>query len=69
MASLPKEASEVMTDPEGRWFSFCLTGSDLIILEKKGIPAHLASLDNLDKAVTLQSMLMDLQDQGEARLS
>lgn len=58
-----------MNDPEGRWMSFNISMMDYIILEKKGLPPHLASIENLDKPVALQSMLTDLEDQGEvARL-
>lgn len=58
-----------MNDPEGRWMSFNISMMDYIILEKKGLPPHLASIENLDKPVALRSMLTDLEDQGEvARL-
>lgn len=54
-----------MEDPEGRWFSFNISQTDLVILEKGSVPTHLSKLDNLEKAVTLQSLLTDLADQGE----
>lgn len=66
--SLSEEATEVMEDPEGRWLPFNVKGAHLVILEKKGLPQHLQSMENVDKAVTLQSLVMDLQDQGEASL-
>ena len=62
----PEEATEVMEDPEGRWVPFNVKGTHLFILEKKGLPQHVRSMENVDKAVTLQSLVMDLQDQGEA---
>lgn len=60
-----KEGKEVMEEPEGRWFAFNITNKDFLILEKKDAPPHLASIESLDSAVTLQSLLMDLQDAGE----
>ena len=60
-----KEGQDVMTDAEGRWFSFNISLMEYIILEKKGLPPHLASIENLDKPVSLQSLLTDLEDQGE----
>ena len=59
-----------MTDePEGKWIPFNITGSDFCLLEKKGLPQHLQSIENLDVPVTLKSLLNDLEDAGEvARL-
>ena len=54
-----------MDDVEGRWFSFNIQNTDFIILEKKSVPQHLTSIESLDTAVTLQSLLNDLQDAGE----
>ena len=62
---LNQEAQEVLQDSEGRWLSFAIKGADQIILEKKGLPAHVAKLDNVDLAVSLESLIMDLQDAGE----
>jgi len=56
-----------LQNSDGRWFSFCVKGTDLIILERKSIPQHLAALENLEMPVTIASMLNDLQDLGEAR--
>ena len=56
----------MMEDADGRWFSFVLTGDDWVILEKKGLPAHLTSLECIDVAVKLQSVISDFEDQGEA---
>lgn len=53
-------------DPEGRWFSFNVTGSDFMILEKKGLPSHLQKLENTEMAVTLDSLVTDMEDLGEA---
>ena len=58
-----------MDEAEGRWFPFNITNTDFIILEKKHVPQHLASIESLESAVTLQSLITDLQDAGEvARL-
>ncbi|CAK8999543.1 unnamed protein product, partial [Durusdinium trenchii] len=63
-----KEASETTEDPDGRWFSFDISGSDYIILEKKSLPTHLQAFENADTAVTLQSIISDLQDLGEVKM-
>ena len=55
-----------MEDGEGRWFVFSPQMTDFIILEKAGLPEHLTVIENLDRAVTLQSILADLADHGEA---
>lgn len=55
-------------DPDGRWFSFNITGSDFVILEKKGLPSHLQNLENTEIAVTLQSLVTDMEDLGEVGL-
>ena len=62
-----KDADEVLNDPDfSRWFSFIITSSSLVILEKKDLPEHISGLENLECAVTLQSLLTDLEDVGEA---
>ncbi len=60
-----KEAKEVFQDPEGRWVSFNVTNESLIFLEKKNLPEHLLTIENLETSVTLQSIIADLQDAGE----
>lgn len=55
----------MMDNVEGRWFSFSPQMSDLIILEKGTVPSHLSTIENLDKAVTVTSILSDLADHGE----
>ncbi|CAK8999549.1 unnamed protein product, partial [Durusdinium trenchii] len=62
------EASETTEDPDGRWFSFDISGSDYIILEKKSLPTHLQAFENADTAVALQSIISDLQDLGEVKM-
>ena len=42
--------------------------TDLVILERKSIPQHLASLESLDKPMSITSLLSDLEDAGEARV-
>ncbi|CAL1161032.1 unnamed protein product [Cladocopium goreaui] len=61
------EAEECLQDSEGRWMSFSAKKDTLLILEKKGLPSHI-KLENLEVAVTLQSLVCDLQDAGEAKL-
>ncbi|CAL1136071.1 unnamed protein product [Cladocopium goreaui] len=62
------EADEVLANAEGRWMSFCATNMTLVLLERKGLPEHLASMDSLETVVTLQSLICDLQDLGEVKL-
>ena len=45
--------------------SFVVSNTSLFILERKGISEHLSKIENLDTAVTLQSLVCDLQDAGE----
>lgn len=62
-----KEGDEITQDSSfTRWFSFNAKDDTCIILEKKGLPEHLQQLDNLETAVTLSSILTDMQDVGEA---
>jgi len=63
-----KEAAEVLANPEGRWMSFSINNEDKVILQKSGLPEHLSKLENLDVPVTLQSLILDLQDAGEVTL-
>lgn len=63
-----QEAQECLSDPEGRWMSFSIKNEDLVILEKKNLPGHIAKLDNLETPVTIQSLVCDLQDAGEVTL-
>ena len=60
-----QEADEVLSDASGRWWTFNIAKEHLFILEKKGIPEHLKAIENLDKAVTLASLITDLEDLGE----
>eukprot|EP00438_Fugacium_kawagutii_P010775 Skav218291 [mRNA] locus=scaffold2035:833214:836433:- [translate_table: standard] len=62
------EASEVFEDAEGRWLSFAIGNESPIVLEKKNLPSHIAKIENLEKPVSLQSMVNDLQDAGEVAL-
>jgi len=40
-----------------------------VILEKKSLPDHLKDMDSLETVVSLDSLLMDLQDLGEVSCS
>lgn len=62
-----QEAKEVMQE-DGRWFSFAITMASLIILERKDLPPHLASLECLEVATPLKQVLRLLEDSGEADL-
>ena len=61
-----QEADELTSSPDGRWFAFHVDRTTLIILESKNCPEHVRSIENLDTAVTLESILSDLEDMGEA---
>lgn len=60
-----EEGQEVMDDAEGRWLSFCVKKSDLMILERKSIPQHLSGLECLETPASFVSVLNDLEDAGE----
>lgn len=55
-------------DANGRWWAFNVTPETLVILEKKTCPQHLQNLGCLDTCTTLQQVLREIQDSGEARL-
>ena len=54
-----------MDDADGRWFTFNVKPTDLLILEKKTVPGHLSAMECLDVPVTFTSVLSDLEDAGE----
>lgn len=62
----PQEATEVSSDPEARFFPFTIDMNSLFIMEKKGLPNHLAGLPFVDVPTTLSSILTNLEDAGEA---
>ena len=64
---ISKEAGEVMSEL-GRWFSFQINNTTPICLEKGQLPAHLASIPSVDSPTPLQTLLMELEDSGEAWL-
>lgn len=62
----PQEAAEVSSDPEARFFPFTIDMNSILIMEKKGLPNHLAGLPFVDVPATLSSILTTLEDAGEA---
>ncbi len=62
----PQEATEVSPDPEARFFPFTIDMHSIFIMEKKGLPNHLAGLPFVDVPTTLGSILTNLEDAGEA---
>ena len=60
-----QEATEVMEDSCGRWFSFVAEPSTVMILEKKTVPDHLKGLPCIDSPVCLSSIIRELEDSGE----
>ena len=70
ICAVPKEGRESMADGEGRWFPFNISlDCALVMLEKKDLPGHLASMNCVDTTATLGSVLLELQDAGEAGFS
>ena len=64
--AMAKEATEVTQQPEGRWWSFNLDMNSFLIMEKKAMPTHLASLECLDVPTKVDGILKELEDAGEA---
>ena len=66
--SLPfaKDAKEVVADCEGRWFAFRLDAQSLLVIEKRTIPTHLADLECLDAPRSVDAIMRELEDSGEA---
>ena len=58
-------AAEAM-ESDGQWIPLKLSWQTPIILERKKLLSHLASLPCLEKAVPLRQVLSELQDAGEA---
>ena len=55
-----------MGDAHGRWFSFAATAETIVCLEKQGLPEHLKQLPSIETPMSLQSLLLSLEDSGEA---
>ncbi|CAK9058796.1 unnamed protein product [Durusdinium trenchii] len=60
------DAKEILDTRRGKYLRCALTVTSLVILESKRLPAHLASLNCIEKPVELQSLLRSLEDAGEA---
>ena len=67
-AGQTKEATEISSDPEGRWFSFHIDVNAILLMEKKGMPNHLQSLPCVDSPTDLSTIIRELEDAGEARI-
>eukprot|EP00438_Fugacium_kawagutii_P004188 Skav215920 [mRNA] locus=scaffold226:186014:196681:+ [translate_table: standard] len=63
-----EEATEVMEDSCGRWFSFCAEPRTVMILEKKPLPDHLAGLPCVESPSYLSTIIRELEDAGEVKL-
>lgn len=55
-------------DPCGRWYLFALGMDDVVLLEKKDLPTHLASLPCVDSPTQFRDLILQLEDAGEDRL-
>ena len=64
--SQAQEAKDLMGDVHGRWYPFSATAETIVCLEKQGLPDHLKQLPSIETPMTLQALLMDLEDVGEA---
>eukprot|EP00435_Cladocopium_sp_Y103_P069260 s569_g33.t1 len=65
-----QDGVEVMSsDSCGRWFSFSIDSETLILLEKKNLPDHVASLPCVNTPVPVKTVLRELEDSGEVKLA
>lgn len=64
-----QEAAEVMADASGRWFLFKVDLDTVFVLERKGLPEHMAGLDVVEQPTAFGDLLRTLEDAGEARVS
>ena len=62
-----KEANEITSDAEGRWFSFNVSMKTVVIMERKTLPSHLQSLPFVDNPVELATVIRELEDAGEVK--
>ena len=60
-----KDAVDVMNEISGRWLSFTASREAVVCLEKHGLPEHLLQLPCIENTMTLQALLMDMEDVGE----
>ena len=56
-----------MQEANGRWFSFDV-GFETVMVEKKGLADHLASLSCVESPSFLTTILRELEDAGEVGL-
>ena len=68
MLSPTQDATEIMADSCGRWFSFNVTLDTVMILEKKNLADHVASLPCVDSPTPLSTIIRQLEDAGEVWL-
>ena len=60
-----QEAAELFQDPAGRWFSFSISMDTVVVLDKKDLPSHLASLPCVESPTSLKDLFLQLEDSGE----
>ena len=63
-----QDAVEIQQDGARRWFTFSLGLDSVILLEDKGLPAHICGLACVGSPTLLPTVLHELEDVGEARL-
>ncbi|CAK9080615.1 unnamed protein product, partial [Durusdinium trenchii] len=61
---LEEDATDVQKN-SSRWFSFDVKKDDLIFLERKSVPESLRQMECVESVMSVQSILSDLEDQGE----
>ena len=60
-----KDAEEAMQTP-GKWLRMRLFWDSMVIVDKKKVPQHLASLPIIEKATSFKEVVQSLEDMGEA---
>lgn len=60
------DAKELMEQGDGKWLKCFVTFPTLVVLEAKRLPEHLTNLDCVEKPVPLKTLLLQLEDAGEA---
>lgn len=62
------DAKNVLEQASGKYLTCAVTFQTLVILEGKRLPERLLALDSVvEKAVTLRTLLLGLEDAGEVR--
>ena len=63
-----QDATDILEETNGRWFSFNATAQTVVLLEKKSLPDHMSALPCADSPTFLGQVLHEITDSGEAGL-